>query len=358
MILSVVAMSLAFHSPLLAKAIPTPGDTPVTLSRTFVKGEKLQYGIASNLHTEQRQLGLQTFIPIDIDFNYKFTTEVTNLKGDGVAEIHYRRPNIVETHEQTFDKPETKTTEPIDWNLILLVSPINKLLDTKDLTPKKTPPKPTPTGGGDGGDGGNLRYTLAGGLTQGSLGGLLDQFIGEVHRLALNIGPLEVLDFAPSLPLDDVKVGDTWKMTVGYQPQKLKGKEGKQAVQRLDYTFTYKGVVEENGKKFYRVAASLDLNTDLGAFINQIIDKKPEESHLKSIPLTLKQNIDYDLDLGNKRTVRATSKSSGGFSINITDTEEAVEEEKFTGLTEMKLLASGMATPTKPPVKHGSGNKH
>ncbi|HVT11196.1 MAG TPA: hypothetical protein VHE55_02935 [Fimbriimonadaceae bacterium] len=357
MILSAVALSLALVWPQQATTAPARDDKPVTLSRTFVKGEKLQYGISSNLHVEGRQIGLQTFIPVDFDYAYKFTTEVTGLKGDGVAEIHYQRPNIVEIQEQTYDKPETKKTEAVDWNLSLMVSPINKVLDIKDLNPKKPPKKPNGGGGNEGG--GLLRYRLGGGAAQGSLDALLDQFLGEVHQLALNIGSLEMLDFAPSLPLDDVKVGDTWKMTVGYQPQKLKGKEGKQAVQRLDYTFTYKGLVDVNGKKYYRVAAALDLNTDIGAFINQLLDQKPEESKLKSIPLTLKQNIDFDLDMGSKRTVHALSKASGSFAINTTLADEALEEEKFTGQTELKLLASGMASPPKPaqaPVRHGGGH--
>jgi len=344
------ALSLALFASQDAK--------PVTLNRVFTKGEKDAYSVASNLHVEARQYGLQTFIPDDLDLSYKFTSEVKDLKNDGVALIHYLRPNVVEVQEATYDEPAKRTVDKINFNFDLTVSPINVILDQKDLNPPKPPPKKT--GGGDGGDGdggGRPFLSLSGAMDQGPLGGMMGTYVDELYRLALNIGDMDsAMDYSPKLPLDDVKVGDTWQKTVSYQPQKLKGKNGKQAVQRLDYTFTYKGIVNDNGKQYYRINAALNLNTDLATFINQLLDAKPSETHLKSIPLKLKQSIDFDLDMATKRTVSAVSKADGGFSFSIIDTDEPILEENITGTTEMHLLSVGTATPAPKVVpKHHGG---
>lgn len=351
MLLPALALSLALISPQDAK--------PITLSRVFPKGEKLQYTVTSNLHIEAREYGLQTFLPDDLDMNYKFTTEVKELKNDGVAIVHYLRPTITQVDGETADAGSKTTVNKVNMNFDLTVSPINAILDMKDLNPPK-PKKPGKTDDGGGDDGGQKLLARRAAGVQGPLGGMLNQFIGELYRLALNIGSMDsALDFSPKLPLDEVKVGDTWKKTVSYQPQTLKGKDGKLAVQRLDYTFTYKGPVTVNGKQFYRVSANLDLKSDIGAFMNQMMGMKPAESHLKSIPLALKQEIDYDLDMATKRTVSAKSKAEGGFSINITDTEEAIQEQKLTGTTDMKLVAVGTATPVKATSGHtGKGSGH
>jgi hypothetical protein len=349
MILTALAISVAFISPQDTK--------PVALSRVFVKGEKLQYAFKSNLHSEDRVYGSQTFLPNDQDLNYKFTTEVKALKADGVAVLHYQRPVVENILGENFTRPSVTLVEKWDWNLDLTVSPINEILDQKDLNPPKK--KPAKTGGGDG-DGG-LRTIFAANSAgkQNPLQELVSQFVDEARRLAMNLGNLDSsLDFSPKLPFEEVKIGDTWKKTISYQPQKLKGKDGKQAVQRLDYTFTYKGVITVNGKQFRRVNAALDLKTDLGDFINQIFGAKPDDTHIKSIPLVLKQSIDYDLDMATNRTVLAKSKAEGGVKLNITDVpDEPYQEEKLTGTTEMRLVGISVVK-AAPAVKHGGQARH
>lgn len=357
MILSAVAISLALISPQQAKNIP-PDTKAITLSRVFTKGEKLQYAIASNLHIESRPYGLQTFMPEDLDLNYKFTTEVKELKNDGVALVHYQRPNMVQVQGESAESPEKTTVDKINLNFDLTVSPINKILEEKDLNPPKKKPL-KPGNEDDGGDNlGLLAMRPAG--AQDPLGSLIGQFMGDIYRLALNVGSMDsALDFSPKLPIDDVKVGDSWKETVSYQPQKLKGKDGQMAVQRLDYTFTYKGLVTSNNKQYYRISAALDLNTDLATFINQLVNAKASDTGLKSIPLTLKQTIDYNLDVNTKRTVSAVSKAEGGFKINVTAIlDEPALEQKLTGTTEMHLVAAGTAAPVKSAVKTGHGKGH
>jgi hypothetical protein len=344
MILTVLALSLAIAGPQDAK--------PVTLNRVFTKGEKVQYAVNSNLHTEVRPYGLQTFMPQDMDLNYKFSIEVKDMKADGIAVLHYLRPNLIQVEGETFDTPAKTTVDKLDMNYDLTVSPINKILGEKNLNPpKKKTPKPS--GGDDGGGGAKSLGAGRGPAVrrlQNPLGAILGQFINELYRLALNIGPIDSsLDFSPKLPLDDVKVGDTWKETVGYEPQILKGKEGnKQAVQRLDYTFTFLGVANVNGKNYYHINAGLDMKADLGSFINQLVEAKPDQTGLKSIPLNLKQSIDFYLDMATKRTVMAHATADGGFKVNITEIpDEPVHEEKIHGTTDMHIIAMGTATPPK-----------
>lgn len=326
MIFSALAVSLALVAPQDAK--------PVSLYRVFPKAEKCQYAVQSNLQVETRPYGLLTFMPSELDLNYKFSTEVKELKADGIALVHYTRPTMTQIDGETAERPPKTTVDKVNLDYNLTLSPINKILEAKDLTPPK---KPTKKGGG-----GMTHFAMGRfGRLQNPLQAIMGQFISDLYRLALNVGSFDsALDFSPKLPLDDVKPGDTWKETVSYQPQKLKGKDGKQAVQRLDYTFTYKGIVQVNGKPYHRVTATLDLNTDLGDFLNQLMGATPDESHLKSIPLQLKQTIEYNLDPTTKRTVYAESKSEGGFSINITDISSPVEEEKLKGSTSMRLLSA------------------
>jgi hypothetical protein len=155
--------------------------------------------------------------------------------------------------------------------------------------------------------------------------------------LALNTGSLDgSLDFAPKLPLDDVKPGDTWKKTVGYSPQNLKGKN-KDAVQRLDYTYTYVGVVDSNGQKVYRVTADLDTSSNLAKFFFEATGLTSEDTLIKAIPLNLKAHIDFDLDMKTGETLHAESQATGGFSVQTTDSEQALHEERFKGHTVLNL---------------------
>jgi len=177
----------------------------------------------------------------------------------------------------------------------------------------------------------------------------LSQFISEVHRLALFAGNFESsLDFAPRLPFEKLNVGDTWKRTVGYSPQKLKGKNGKTVNQRLDYVFTYKGVVDSNGKKVYRVTGSCLLDSNLADFIHETFEVKPEDTGLKSIPLQLKTSIDFDLDMATQKTLRADATSEGGFKIIITAfPDDPVQEETFKGRTQLRLVPNAPDKPGK-----------
>ncbi len=315
----------------------------MSLGRVFTKNLKLAYDVQSSLHSEHRLRGLDTWIPEDLDLNYGFTTIVEEMKPDGIAVIHYQRPIMHEIEGETFTSQPQDHVINSNLNLRLTVSPINEILEMKDLSDKASKPAKKDT---------SELLAFAGSRRQGSMSGILSQFVSEMYRLSLFAGSFEAsLDFAPKTPFESVKVGETWKHTVGYQPQKLKGKGNKQAVQRLDYTFTYKGIVESEGKKVYRVEGSLDLKTDLGDFVNQLVGMKPDDTGLKKVPLTMKSRILFDLDMKTRHTILAQATTESGFGVFITAyPDDAVQEDKIKAHTTMRLVGQKILTP---PAKKG-----
>jgi hypothetical protein len=320
-------------------AIATSQVPDVQLARAYKLGEKLTYSVTSNLSVQTRQRGLQTWIPSDLELNYQFTTEVRALKPEGMADLLYLRPTMTIIEGETFDSPPKKKVENLKYNMLLTMSPANEVINVKDLNP---PAKPKAGGKG------RFAAPMYGRTTQQIP--FIGQFIGEVQRLALFAGNFEsALDFAPRLPFEKLKVGDSWKRTVGYSPQKLKGKDGKTVNQRLDYTFTYKGPADSNGKKVLRVVGECALDTNLADYINGLYEMKPEETGLKSIPLRFKAKIDFDLDPATKKTVLANANSEGGFEIILSDLpSEPIQEETYKGRTQMRLVGQTMVKPSKP----------
>lgn len=299
----------------------------VDIGRVFTKGEKLQYEVKSKIESQVRSGELQTFLPQDFDLNYKFTIEVVNLKADGIGEIRYSRPSLTEIEGETADSPPKTKVNKLDWLYLLEVSPINDLLKMTDLKP--------PVKKKD-----HALATLSPVESRTVQGVNLDQFIGEIHRLAIFAGGVDsALDFSPKLPYDPVTVGETWKRTVGYSPQMLKGAGDKSAVQRLDYEYTYRGVVDAGGRKVHRVTADLKLDTDVAKFINQALRMKPEQSGLKEMKLVLDARIEFDLDLKTRRTLEARAQSTGSIRLEGTQPGQ-LYEEKIAGGSTMSLLAA------------------
>ncbi len=300
----------------------TTKPPPITLSRTSTLHEQLTYAVNSHMQVEIRGGVVQTFFPEDVDLNYDFTSAVTELKPGGIAVFRYKRPTMIQTTSDSIQGPGH--TDPVNVNLDYLVtlSPINEILGEKNM---------------------NQPMNLVHGsfINDPSIkqDPNLTRFIVEVHMLARNLGSLDSsLDFAPKLAVDDVVPGDTWKHTVGYSPQTLPNQAGKTAVQRLDYTYTYEGVVQSEGRKVYRVTADLNTTANLADFYYQATGEDPGSSLLKSLPLNLKSHIDFDLDMKTCETLKAVSVSTGGFSIVLTSNpDQAAEEEKFKATTTMLL---------------------
>lgn len=325
-------------STLVAAALAGTGSAaPVTLGRVFIPNEKLTYAVRSNLHSETRPRGLQTWIPEDLDINYDFTTHIEALKADGIAVMHYQRPIVTEIQGETFDRPPVVKKQKVNYDFRLTVSPFNEVLEMKDLTPPKKPVKKTKSA---------YWKTPAG--RQG-LQAMIGQFVGEVYRLSLFVGSFEsALDFAPRTPFDAVNVGDTWKRTVGYQPQKLKGKDGKMATQRLDFTYTYKGLVNGAKGKVHRVEGKLNFTTDLAEFINQTFEVTSSDTGLKSVPLSLDSTITFDLDPKTHHALGADAQSDGQFKVILTDNEnDPIQEEKIKGRTSLRLVSRAIVPQPK-----------
>ncbi len=282
----------------------------ITLSRKFKVGTIEQYEVRASLSAEQKMRGLKTAIPEDLDLSYNFSVRVKSLGADGIAKLIYSRPTFTTVEGETFDAPPKTKVEKLNLKFELTVSPINEILSQTDLTaPKK-----------------ESRIVSAHVNNHKRLRKFQDvigQYVGEIERLSLSVGSFDSsLDFNPRLSIEDVKPGDTWKRTVGYSPQKLKGKDGKVAVQRLDYVFTYRGTMQSAGKMVSRVEATLNVDSDLGAFVNQNLGPDSEESGIKTIPLKLQSSIEFDLDPKNGSTLAARAKSAGGFSVILTDDPE------------------------------------
>jgi hypothetical protein len=266
-------------------------------------------------------------MPEDLDINYDFSLVVEQIKADGIAVVRYKRPTMTIIEGETAEAPPKPTTEKVNFDLALTLSPINEIIDVKDLTVKKAPAKKS-----------NKSLVPAARPTPQELGGILGQFVNEMYRLALFSGSFDsALDFAPKLRSTKVAVGDTWHKTVGYQPQKLKGKDGKSVVQRLDFTYTYKGLVTVNGKKFQRLEASFDHNTDLGEFLNDTFDVKSEDTGIKKLPMRLKSKVEFNLDPVTHHAVLAEANTEGGYEVYVSEYETPVLEMKLRGTTLMQL---------------------
>ncbi len=171
---------------------------------------------------QHRLRGLETWIPEDLDLNYDFTTHVEDLKPDGIAVLRYQRPIMHEIEGETADSPPKDNVVKLNMDFRLTMSPINEVLEMKDLNEKATKPPAK--------DSSSL-VMLRGARRQVSMQEIVGQFVQEMYRLSLFAGSFDSsLDLAPKTPFDAVKVGDSWKRTVGYQPQKLQGKGNKQVM--------------------------------------------------------------------------------------------------------------------------------
>jgi hypothetical protein len=288
----------------------------VDLGRVFVKNEKLAYQVRAHVTAESRHLHLDTFLPQDLDVNYNFTATVSGMHADGIAVMHYLRPTMTVIVGETAFAPASTQVEKIGLDYTLSVSPLNEVLEEKDLS---------------------NRGLLWRGRGDGQQGSMIEPFIMDIHRLALFVGGVEdSLDFAPKLPLNPVKVGDTWKKTVGFQPQKLKGSDGQTAVQRLDFTYTYLGpMADDSGKTVLRVEGKLDFATDLADFTKQL---GGGDQTIGKAPLHLSATVDFDLDPKTHDTLHAEADSTGGYEIFLSsDLENPQEEERFKARTTLDL---------------------
>ena len=316
----------------LALALAQGAPAPVLLKHSFVKGIKSEYSVDANLQVEERRGALATFLPEEIEYKYSFFTNTLDITS-AIATMRYSRPSITEISGSTVDSDPVPKTEKLDMLATLQLSPINEVLDYKDQSPKKKKPEADSAS--------VITITRMSIRAQDSILDFIGPFIDDLERLSVFIGGLDgSLDLEPKLSLDAVKVGETWKRTVGYQPQKLSSKAGKLVVQRLDLIYTYGGIVQSRGKTVQRVHGELKLDTDLGKYVNDLFNAKPENTGLKSIPTKMDIQMDFDLDPTTLQTVYATAKSDGSFKIFATVAPGAVIEQNIHGSSVMKLVSN------------------
>lgn len=348
----VVALAALQGQAAPAAAAPAASaQAPVSLGRVFTANEQLNYSVRSHLQAEVRGGVLTTWIPQDLDINYDFSILVQQLKTDGIAVLRYKRPTMTQIEGEDFDSGAKTHVEKTNIDYQLTLSPFNEILDQKDLAPKKKTPEKK--------SGGDSLVMYAGGKPQVSVQQFVGQFIGELYRLCLFTGPMDsALDFAPRSTFDNVKVGDTWKRTVGYQPQKLKGKNNEQAVQRLDYVYTYKGMTKGEKGDVMRVEANLEFSTDLADFVKQITGADSDQIGLEKVPMKLSAVILFDLDPKTKHTLKADAKSQASVQFFEPGKSDPALEERMKGQTSMWLANRTIVKPapaTNPTAKPGKG---
>ncbi len=335
----------------LASLSSAPVGQETDLGRVFKKGEKLAYSVKAALTLEQRGHGLDTWLPSDLDISYQFAYWITDVKSDGIATIRYQRPTMTEVEGETASSAPKTHVEKVNMDMQMSLSPANEVLDIKDLTPKK-PKKQVEK------DSLFWRQPMT---SAPQITAFLGQFLDEIVRLSLFVGSFESsLDFAPRLPFEPAKIGETWKRTVGYSPQKLKGKEGKMEMQRLDYTFKYRGPIDSAGKKVLRVDASLNLNSNLADFIHQLTHLDSSQTHLAKVPLTMVSEIEFDLDPVTHMTLAARAKTTANYQVMIVDHVDALEEVRLKGENTLTLVGKAMASapplPSSTPIKKIGGH--
>lgn len=312
-------------STLVASAL-IGSQQPLELYRSFEKGKTYSYAVRTYLQSETRGGNVNTFIPSGTDINYDFTYKVLDVKSSGIAHVLYQRPNITEISGETADRGPVETKVPLNWKMELDLSPVNAVTGMKDLSQdKRNLGVPVPT---------QTLYAMSPVARQDFIGNL----VGELQRLALFIGSLDsALDFSPKLPLGEVEVGETWRHTMSYQPMEIKGSGGKFEVQRLDMDLTYKGKTQFEGKTAEYIQGIMKLDSDAAKYINQSMNASANETGLAKLPLQLETTVDFYLDPKGLHTLKATAKTTGGWSIYLTGVPKAVQEERIKGKANITL---------------------
>lgn len=330
---AVAAISLLTAHQGAAPAKPADSQ-PVKLSRVFKAGQKATYKFESWLQSDERNHQLDSFLPNNQGYEYTFTTQVEKMLADGICEMRYRRPTMTIIFGENAFRDEVRRAVKTDFNVRLRVSPINDIIDSVDLNPPKKPdPKDKKKK--------EEEKDPTEGVSVVSVSNPIP-YSQEIYRLAAFVGNLDSgLDFAPSMPFGEVKVGETWKKTVGFAPQKLQGaKNRKMAIQRLDMTYRYDGIVESNGKKVVRITSTLNMDSDITEFLSQQFFLTADESPFRKVRLRLKTSVEYDLEPGSLTTLEARGKSEGDYSMELKEVpNQPFQEAKLTGNATLRLVS-------------------
>jgi len=315
-----IATLLALSAVAPVQQAPQPY---IMLDRKFKANEVLNYRVTSRLDYQSRQIGSETFFPARYDVQYDFSMRVLQLLEEGFARVRYERPTMTFTEGETAESLPKTNVEKVNLKNELTLSPANEITNVKEI--QSLVPA--------------LRVASFAPNSMTAQQDPIAQFTGELQRLALFLGSLDsALDLNPKLPFDEVRVGDTWRRTVSYQPRQLAG-SNRQAVQRLDYVYSYDGVVDSNGQKVHRVTAKLNLDTDAAPYINQLYGATARETGLREVKLQLDVEIKFDLDLNTRATLLAAATSKGRYTIGLSAIpDQAYQETLLNGRSTMRLV--------------------
>ncbi|MCU0317381.1 MAG: hypothetical protein MUC92_12385 [Fimbriimonadaceae bacterium] len=326
-----------------------PPQERVDINRQFTVGQRLNYQVRSSLLLEIQEYGRPFFQPVDQEVNYDFYQAVTGIDEAGFAKLEYSRTMFEFVMGESSLGPRASTKENPKDRFELRLSRVNAITDFKQIQ------APKPASGRSGGAMELLqriqlsRALARAGATpemQVSVPPFLLNFANDMRRLALFVGSFESsMDFAPMLPLRSPRLGETWRQTVSSAPQQLRGKN-QQAVQRVDVTYKYDGLVTENGQRFHKVTGVYSLDSDAAAYVNQVVGATPAETGLRRMPLKLDGKLTFLLDEKTRHTVRGTAEAKGGWSIIITQLDQPILEERISGRSTLRLASTG--APARP----------
>ncbi|MCG9894166.1 MAG: hypothetical protein MH204_01665 [Fimbriimonadaceae bacterium] len=300
---------------------------PVDLTRSFKAGQTFRYRVRSLLVTETQLIGQPFRLPNDTEINYDSTLQVTGLRPGGFATMVYRRPTMQIIEGETAERDRVINNERTNINLEFSYSPINEITAVKDLNPASSTARFARP----------LRVQSEG--LQRAVNAIMSiGFQGEIYRLALFTGNLSsAIDLQPPLPYEEVKVGETWKRTAMYQPQSKTAGSRELIQKRLDWTYTYNGIVESNGRRVHRITGTISLDTDWADFINQQMGASAARTGLDKIPVKFESKVTYDLDLNTRATLRAQAETKGSWLARLVQLTEPLVDETFTGRTTLTL---------------------
>ncbi|HWP31780.1 MAG TPA: hypothetical protein VNK96_08695 [Fimbriimonadales bacterium] len=313
MIISPIALSLA-------ALVGAQSTEAIDIERKFRKGEKHTFQFVSKMTIEFRGVPLETFLPFGVTYSYAYTMETERLKPDGAADVRFKRPNIKIREGETVDSPPKMEVINRPQNLLLTFSRKNQLLTLKDESPKEK--KKAGTGGG----GGEPAFWSA---SFGNAQLDVTSWIAELRSLGAFVN---FFDWGPVLPVHPVKVGDTWKETVGYVPATLKSgaDKGRNIMTRIDYTYVYKGNTTREGKKRAWIQGTLHHDSDAAPFVADLLGIELKFAPFKEIKLQMDATVDYYLDPETFAVYEIEGTSKGNTSITIRGQDGPYYEERFT----------------------------
>ncbi len=295
----------------------TGSSDKVLLARLYEGNSKSSYAFSSRLDMEFRQYPFQNFFPVRNLTTYSFTFDVERQKPDGVADLRFKRPQIVvDVSESPWGDAEKQTIDMKD-NVLFTLSRANQILAIKDESPPRTDKK----------DGLWIRTAGAAGFAQLEIVG---NYVQQLFQLS---GFVNFFDFGPTLPARPIEIGDTWKETKAYAPITVKAgaDKGKNLVSRLDYEYTYKGDTEWEGKTVTWIQGKLVQDSDAAAYVAELYGYEPAAFPVTSIKLKLEMDVDYYLDKATLWPLRIRGTSEGHAAISIKGVNGPVEEIKMKG---------------------------